>query len=81
MAAIGILTAPLGRAQTGLGPLVDVSMTEGAMALLPTFPRISEVEQEQRYTPPQLGEHTASILQEAGYDAADVERFKTNGVI
>ncbi|WP_069805912.1 CaiB/BaiF CoA transferase family protein [Thermogemmatispora onikobensis] len=35
MAVIGILTALVGRSQTGQGRLVDVSMTEGAMALLP----------------------------------------------
>jgi crotonobetainyl-CoA:carnitine CoA-transferase CaiB-like acyl-CoA transferase len=35
MAVIGILTALVGRSQTGQGRLVDVSMTEGAMSLLP----------------------------------------------
>lgn len=59
---------------------VSVTGCDG-LRLLPTFPRISEVEQEQRYTPPQLGEHTANILQEAGYSAADIERFKAEGVI
>ncbi len=37
MAVIGILTAIIGRAQTGVGRMVDVSMTEGVMALLPLF--------------------------------------------
>ena len=35
MSVIGILTALVGRAQTGEGRMVDVSMTEGVMALLP----------------------------------------------
>jgi alpha-methylacyl-CoA racemase len=35
MAVIGILTALVGRSQSGQGRLVDVSMTEGLMALLP----------------------------------------------
>src|SRR6202162_348767 len=35
MAAIGILTALVGREQSGAGRMVDVSMTEGVMALLP----------------------------------------------
>jgi crotonobetainyl-CoA:carnitine CoA-transferase CaiB-like acyl-CoA transferase len=35
LAVIGILSAMLGRGQTGHGQLVDVSMTEGVMALLP----------------------------------------------
>src|SRR5260221_13919060 len=37
MAVIGILTALLGRNQTGEGRAIDVSMTEGVMALLPLF--------------------------------------------
>ncbi|HZU65714.1 MAG TPA: CaiB/BaiF CoA-transferase family protein [Ktedonobacteraceae bacterium] len=37
MAVIGILTALLGRNQTGEGRMIDVSMTEGVMALLPLF--------------------------------------------
>jgi alpha-methylacyl-CoA racemase len=37
MAVIGILTALLGRAQSGQGRMVDVSMTEGVMALMPLF--------------------------------------------
>src|SRR5437660_10852635 len=35
MSVIGILTALVGRAQTGEGRMVDVSMTEGAIALMP----------------------------------------------
>src|SRR6266571_497237 len=37
MAIIGILTALMGRAQTGEGRMIDVSMTEGVMSLLPLF--------------------------------------------
>src|SRR5579864_7442014 len=35
MAIIGILTALLGRTKTGEGHMIDVSMTEGVMSLLP----------------------------------------------
>ncbi len=35
MAVIGILTALVGRAQTGEGRMIDVSMTEGVLSLLP----------------------------------------------
>src|SRR5690349_22033571 len=35
MAVIGILTALVGRTQTGEGRMIDVSMTEGVMSLLP----------------------------------------------
>src|SRR5436305_342005 len=37
MAVIGILTALVGRTQTGEGRMIDVSMTEGVMSLLPLF--------------------------------------------
>src|SRR2546429_4248970 len=37
MAVIGILTTLLGRNQAGEGRAIDVSMTEGVMALLPLF--------------------------------------------
>src|SRR5947209_1907106 len=37
MAVIGIVTTLLGRAQSGEGRMVDVSMTEGVMSLLPLF--------------------------------------------
>ena len=35
MAVIGMLTALVGRAQTGEGRMIDVSMTEGVLSLLP----------------------------------------------
>ncbi len=35
MSVIGILTSLVGRAQTGEGRMIDVSMTEGVMSLLP----------------------------------------------
>lgn len=37
MALIGILTALVGRAQSGEGRMIDVSMTEGVLSLLPFF--------------------------------------------
>src|SRR5207244_12342150 len=37
MAVMGILTALVGRAQSGEGRMIDVSMTEGVMSLLPLF--------------------------------------------
>ncbi len=40
MAVIGILTALLGRAQSGQGCMVDAAMSEGALALLPLLSSI-----------------------------------------
>src|SRR6266699_2192554 len=37
MAVIGILTALVGRTKTGEGRMIDVSMNEGVMSLLPLF--------------------------------------------
>ncbi|HLQ10084.1 MAG TPA: CaiB/BaiF CoA-transferase family protein [Ktedonobacteraceae bacterium] len=54
---------------------------ESAFRTLPTFPRISGIEQEQRYAAPGMGEHTDAVLREAGYSDAEIEQFKTGGVI
>ena len=48
---------------------------------LPSFPRISGVENEQRYAPPTLGEHTEELLLEAGYSEAEIAQFKAGGVV
>ena len=48
---------------------------------LPGFPRLSGVEQEQRYSAPGLGEHTNTLLREAGYSDVEIEQFKAGGVI
>lgn len=48
---------------------------------IPSFPRMSGVEQEQRYSAPGLGEHTAALLQELGYSEAEIEQMRAGGVI
>lgn len=48
---------------------------------LPTFPRISGVEDEQRYAPPFLGEHTTSLLRGIGYSDAEIAQFQSGGAI
>ena len=62
-----------------------VSVTSGrpgvAFRTLPSFPRISGVDNEQRYAPPELGEHSAEILREAGYSQEEIEQFEAGGVI
>ena len=52
-----------------------------AFRTLPSFPRISGVEQEQRYSAPGMGEHTVELLQAIGYSEAEIEQFKAGGVI
>jgi crotonobetainyl-CoA:carnitine CoA-transferase CaiB-like acyl-CoA transferase len=48
---------------------------------LPSFPRISDVEAEARYAPPDLGEHTNALLLELGYSEADIAQLKSEGAI
>ncbi len=48
---------------------------------LPSFPRISGVEDEQRFAPPGLGEHTSELLREIGYSDKEIEGFKAGGVV
>lgn len=59
----------------------QVDETGESFRTLPSFPRISGVEQEQRYAPPGLGEHTSELLSEFGYSEAEIEQFKAEGVI
>lgn len=48
---------------------------------LPSFPRISGVEPEQRYAPPTLGQHTDELLREMGYSAGEIEELRAGGAI
>lgn len=48
---------------------------------LPSFPRISGVEAEQRYAPPELGQHTGEILLALGYSESEIVELKTEGAI
>jgi crotonobetainyl-CoA:carnitine CoA-transferase CaiB-like acyl-CoA transferase len=48
---------------------------------LPSFPRISGIEAEQRYAPPSLGQHTSELLLELGYSEEEIEQLKNEGAI
>jgi alpha-methylacyl-CoA racemase len=48
---------------------------------LPSFPRISGVETEQRYAPPTLGEQSDEILRAMGYTDTEIEQFKKEGIV
>src|SRR5437667_2828920 len=63
------------------GTTVTSGSGEDAIRILPSFPRISGLEDEQRYVPPPLGEHTGELLREAGYSDAEIEQFKAGGVV
>lgn len=63
------------------GATVSSGWTDETFRTIPSFPRISDVEPEQRYAPPKLGEHTNEILQGVGYSEAEIEQFKVEGAI
>jgi alpha-methylacyl-CoA racemase len=55
--------------------------TDEPLRTLPTFPRVSSVQSEQRYPPPALGEHTGEILRTLGYSEQEIEQLKAGGAI
>ncbi|HEY0755053.1 MAG TPA: CaiB/BaiF CoA-transferase family protein [Ktedonobacteraceae bacterium] len=52
-----------------------------SLRTLPTFPRLSGAETTQRYAPPDLGQHTNTLLLELGYSEAEIAQLKTEGAI
>lgn len=63
------------------GATVTGGSAEETFQTLRSFPRMSGVEDEQRYAPPEMGEHSEELLREAGYSEAEIAQFKTGGVI
>ncbi len=63
----------------------DLTVTSGwsdeTFRTIQSFPRISGVEQKQRYAPPLLGEHTGELLLEAGYSDTEIAQFKAEGIV
>ena len=58
-----------------------IGKTGATFHTLPSFPRISGIINEQRYAPPELGEHTSELLRQIGYSNTEIEQFKSGGVI
>ena len=63
------------------GETVTAGKGEETFQTLRSFPRVSGVEDEQRYAPPAMGEQTEEVLREAGYSDAEIAKFKTGGII
>ena len=63
------------------GETLTAGKGEETLQTLRSFPRISGVEDEQRYAPPAMGEQTEELLREAGYSDAEIAQFKTGGII
>lgn len=63
------------------GVTVTSGNDENAFRTLPSFPRISGVDEEQHSAPPTLGEHTQEILRSFGYSDDEIEQFKAQGAI
>src|SRR6266487_3936640 len=52
-----------------------IGKTGATFHTLPSFPRISGIINEQRYAPPELGEHTSELLRQIGYSNTEIEQF------
>ena len=63
------------------GVIVTTTVAGEPLQTLQSFPRMSDVEQEQRYAPPTLGEHTGDLLREAGYSDDEITQFKSSGTV
>ncbi|MFN4144337.1 MAG: CaiB/BaiF CoA transferase family protein [Runella sp.] len=64
------------------GSLLKTTLPDGTVAKLPKFPLEYEgINVELRHNPPKIGEHTAAILQEIGYDEQCIDRWATKGII
>jgi alpha-methylacyl-CoA racemase len=63
------------------GVTVTTTVAGEPLQTLQSFPRMSDAEQEQRYAPPMLGEHTDHLLREAGYSDDEITQFKAAGTV
>jgi alpha-methylacyl-CoA racemase len=63
------------------GVTVTTTVAGEPLQTLQSFPRMSDAEQEQRYAPPMLGEHTDDLLREAGYSDDEITQFKSAGTV
>ena len=63
------------------GVRVSSGIGDEQVHTLASFPRISGVEDEQRYAPPALGEHTDALLREVGYSEDEIAQLREEGAI
>lgn len=63
------------------GVTIAANSDDETFQTLPTFPRISGVDAEQRHAPPALGEQSDEVLREAGYSDTELEQFKKEGIV
>lgn len=61
--------------------IVTNGWSDEAFRTIQSSPRISGVEQKQRYAPPLLGEHTGELLLEIGYNNEEIAQFKAEGIV
>ncbi len=86
----GIPYAPVGRPQdliddphlTQSGGLADVRLPDGGTARLPKLPlRVGAADFGLRAQPPAVGEGGRAFLKAAGFEAEEIERLRTEGII
>jgi crotonobetainyl-CoA:carnitine CoA-transferase CaiB-like acyl-CoA transferase len=65
-----------------LDPVLEIDHPEaGRVRLLKHPVRYGSGEPNVRHLPPRIGEHTETILREAGYSPADIERLRAAGAV
>jgi crotonobetainyl-CoA:carnitine CoA-transferase CaiB-like acyl-CoA transferase len=65
-----------------LDPVLEIDHPEaGRVRLLKHPVRYGAGEPNVRHLPPRIGEHTETILREAGYSPADIERLRAAGAV
>ncbi len=63
------------------GMIVTGEINGEPYASLTSLPRISDVTVEHRYPPPEIGAHTDEVLRGMGYNDAEIEQFRGEGII
>lgn len=65
----------------GMKLQMDVPAIGGAADLIGSPMKFSETQVDYRIPPPRLGEHTTSVLEDAGYSAEDIESLRDVGAV
>jgi formyl-CoA transferase len=81
-APIRTLDAALKDPQTSVNDMiVEIERDGGVLRTVGSPVRLSEGEARVRFPPPTLGEHTADILGELGYDAGRIASLRSSGAV
>jgi crotonobetainyl-CoA:carnitine CoA-transferase CaiB-like acyl-CoA transferase len=64
------------------GSLLETTLPDGTQTKLPKLPiEMSDMVFALQHNPPQIGQHTAEILRDAGYAEAEIAALKKKGIV